>query len=148
MISNMRISQDFYCSSHQKKTVQSPISQTTNNCFFKGPSSIFIFSIRLFPPSNLSNPPFGLAKVRVRIQGNSTVIKLHLARPWLILQKLEIYHRPLTTLQMENRVQIKVCSLVVSTHLKNMSQNGFIFPKDRVENKKYLSCHHPNLDWD
>ena len=32
--------------------------------------------------------------------------------------------------------------LVVSTHLKTISQNGFIFPKDRDENKKYLSCHH------
>ena len=32
---------------------------------------------------------------------------------------------------------------MVSTHLKNVSQNGFIFPKDRGENsKKYLSCHH------
>ena len=30
-----------------------------------------------------------------------------------------------------------------STHLKNMSQNGFIFPKVRDENsKKSLSCHH------
>ena len=28
--------------------------------------------------------------------------------------------------------------LVVSTHLKNMSQIGFIFPKVRVENNKYL----------
>ena len=25
----------------------------------------------------------------------------------------------------------------------NMSQNGFIFPRVRVENEKYLSCHHP-----
>jgi len=32
--------------------------------------------------------------------------------------------------------------LVVSTHLKNISQNGFIFPNFRGENKKYLSCHH------
>ena len=32
--------------------------------------------------------------------------------------------------------------LVVSTHLKNISQNGFIFPKVRGEHKKYLSCQH------
>ena len=25
---------------------------------------------------------------------------------------------------------------------KNMSQNGFIFPKDRVKIKKHVSCHH------
>ena len=31
--------------------------------------------------------------------------------------------------------------LVVSTQLKNMSQIGS-FPPGRVENKKYLSCHH------
>ena len=29
-----------------------------------------------------------------------------------------------------------------TAHLKNMSQNGFIFPKVRGENKKSLSCHH------
>ena len=34
-------------------------------------------------------------------------------------------------------------SLVVEpTHLKNMSQNGFIFPNFRGENEKYLSYHH------
>ena len=31
--------------------------------------------------------------------------------------------------------------LVVSTQLKNIRQNGFIFPKFRDENKKSLSCH-------
>ena len=33
--------------------------------------------------------------------------------------------------------------LVVSTNLKNMSQNGFIFPNFWDENKTYMSCHHP-----
>ena len=28
-------------------------------------------------------------------------------------------------------------------HLKNISQIGIIFPKDRGENKKHFSCHHP-----
>ena len=32
--------------------------------------------------------------------------------------------------------------LVVSTRFKNMSQNGFIFPKDRGETKKYLKPPH------
>ena len=32
--------------------------------------------------------------------------------------------------------------LVVSTHLKNIRQNGFIFPHFWDENNKYLSCHH------
>ena len=32
--------------------------------------------------------------------------------------------------------------VVEPTHLKNMSQIGFIFPNFRGENKKYLSCHH------
>ena len=32
--------------------------------------------------------------------------------------------------------------LVVSTPLKNMSQNGFIFPNFRGENNKYLKFHH------
>ena len=32
--------------------------------------------------------------------------------------------------------------LVLSTHLKHDSQNGFIFPNFRDSNKKYLSCHH------
>ena len=31
---------------------------------------------------------------------------------------------------------------VVSNPLKNISQNGFIFPKRRVKIFKYLSCHH------
>ena len=31
--------------------------------------------------------------------------------------------------------------VVEPTHLKNISQNGFIFPKVRGEHKKYLSCH-------
>ena len=35
-----------------------------------------------------------------------------------------------------------VSYLVVSTHLKNMSQNGFIFPNFGGENEKSLSCHH------
>ena len=38
---------------------------------------------------------------------------------------------------------LKLAWLVVSTPLKNNSQNGFIFPKFRGENKKYLSCHRP-----
>ena len=29
---------------------------------------------------------------------------------------------------------------------KYARQNGFIFPKDRDENKKYLSCHHLDID--
>ena len=33
---------------------------------------------------------------------------------------------------------LQVFWLVVSTHLKNISQNGFIFPKFRDENKTYL----------
>ena len=32
--------------------------------------------------------------------------------------------------------------MVEPTNLKNMSQNGFIFPNFRGDNKKYLSCHH------
>ena len=32
--------------------------------------------------------------------------------------------------------------VVEPTHLKNMSQIGFIFPNFWGENKKYLSCHH------
>ena len=35
--------------------------------------------------------------------------------------------------------------LVVSTPLKKISQNGFIFPNFWGENRKYLSCHHPDL---
>ena len=41
--------------------------------------------------------------------------------------------------------------LVVSTHFKNMSQNGFIFPKDPGETKKYvkpphtMGTHNPSL---
>ena len=34
---------------------------------------------------------------------------------------------------------------MVSTHLKNISQNGFIFPNFRGEHKKYLSCHHSGI---
>ena len=34
--------------------------------------------------------------------------------------------------------------LVVSTSLKNISQNGFIFPKFLGGNKKCLSCHQPD----
>ena len=33
--------------------------------------------------------------------------------------------------------------MVEPTHLKNMSQNGFIFPNFRVENEKYVRNHHP-----
>ena len=40
--------------------------------------------------------------------------------------------------------------MVEPTPLKNMSQIGCIFPKFRVENSKYLSCHHlviNHLEW-
>ena len=49
---------------------------------------------------------------------------------------MENTQRPLFSLNKQNW-------LVVSTHLKNISQNGNHFPKDRGETKKYLSCHHP-----
>ena len=32
--------------------------------------------------------------------------------------------------------------LVVSTHLKDISRNDWIFPNFRGENEKYMSCHH------
>ena len=34
--------------------------------------------------------------------------------------------------------------VVEPTHLKNISQNGFIFPKDRGENNKYLKPYIPS----
>ena len=37
--------------------------------------------------------------------------------------------------------------VVEPTHLKNMSQNGFIFLNFRGEHKKYLSCHHLVKIW-
>ena len=46
-----------------------------------------------------------------------------------------------TSLPVPNKVETSYW-LVVSTHLKNIRQNGFIFPNFRGEHKKCLSCHH------
>ena len=40
------------------------------------------------------------------------------------------------------QVDIQIWLVVEPTHLNNIRQNGFIFPKFRGEHKKYLSCHH------
>ena len=46
-----------------------------------------------------------------------------------------------------HRLQFPIYFLLVvePTPLKNLRQNGFIFPKFRGENKKYLSCHQLDL---
>ena len=54
---------------------------------------------------------------------------------------MQTYHHTLSLIQDVCIPSHPFIWLVVSTHLKNISQNGIISP-NRVENKKYLSCHH------